>query len=110
MVVRRLTHLVLVFALVLVGCDGGDEPNQEPAPRPNILIILTDDQRIGTLDVMPVTRRIFSEGGTTFTDAFATTPQCCPSRASILSGLYAHNHGVADNSDAVNFTVTGDIS
>lgn len=63
--------------------------------RPNVLIIVTDDQRAsGTLEVMPQTRRWFQEGGVTFPHAFATTPLCCPSRASILTGQYAHNHGI----------------
>lgn len=103
MAFRRLPHAAVACCLVLAGCTGGSDPDQDPPPRPNILIILTDDQRIGTLDVLPVTRRIFAKGGTTFNNAYATTPQCCPSRASILSGQYAHNHGVADNSDAVDF-------
>jgi arylsulfatase A-like enzyme len=68
------------------------------ARRPNILIVLTDDQRLaGTMAVMPATRRWFGRGGTRYTHAFATTPLCCPSRASIFSGLYAHNHTVQNN-------------
>ena len=59
---------------------------------------MTDDQRAArTLSVMPSTRRFFARGGTLFTNAFATTPLCCPSRASTLSGRYAHNHGVTRN-------------
>lgn len=66
--------------------------------RPNVLLIVTDDQRAeGTLQVMPQTRRVFRRGGTEFTNAVATTPTCCPSRATIMSGLYAHNHGVFHN-------------
>jgi arylsulfatase A-like enzyme len=62
------------------------------------LIFVTDDQRgERTLSVMPQTRRFFARGGTLFANAFATTPLCCPSRASILSGRYAHNHGVTRN-------------
>jgi len=75
-----------------------------PPERPNILLILTDDQRArGTLAVMPKTRRIFQRAGTKYLNAVATTPVCCPSRASILSGRYAHNHGVTHNHAAGQF-------
>jgi arylsulfatase A-like enzyme len=68
---------------------------QTDEPRPNILIVVTDDQRAeGTLGVMPRTQRWFRDDGTRFVNALATTPTCCPSRASIMTGLYAHNHGV----------------
>lgn len=68
------------------------------AKQPNVLVIVTDDQRAdGTLDVMPATRQWFEQGGTTFSNAFATTPLCCPSRASLLTGNYAHNHRVLAN-------------
>lgn len=66
------------------------------ASSPNILIIVTDDQR-GGLSVMPSTRRWFADRGVRFPSAFVTTPLCCPSRASIFTGRYAHNHGVTDN-------------
>jgi arylsulfatase A-like enzyme len=70
-------------------------PSQDP---PNILVIITDDQRaVGSLGVMPDTRRWFVDGGRRYTNAFASTPLCCPSRASFLTGRYAHNHGVLDN-------------
>jgi arylsulfatase A-like enzyme len=66
--------------------------------RPNILIIMTDDQRArGTMKVLPHVRRWFGSGGTTFPNAFDTTPLCCPSRAATFSGRYAHNNGVHDN-------------
>ena len=79
---------------------------QDPLPpledeRPNILLIVTDDQRAtGTLGVMPETRRIFGRKGLHFPNAYATTPLCCPSRASILTGQYVHNHGLETNSDS----------
>lgn len=77
------------------------------AARPNVVIIVTDDQRIGTPeDVMPKTLRWFAEEGTTYTRAFVTTPLCCPSRASILTGRYAHNHGVQTNSQAERLAAT----
>ena len=72
----------------------------EPSRPPNVLLIVTDDQRADhTLSVMDDVRRHFASEGTTFTRAFATTPLCCPSRASIFTGRYAHNHGVVDNVD-----------
>ena len=65
--------------------------------RPNVLIVVTDDQRAGdTLEVMPATVDYFS-AGVTFPSAVATTPVCCPSRASIMTGRYAHNHKVRSN-------------
>ena len=64
---------------------------------PNILVIVTDDQRSGTLGVMPATNRFFFHGGRAFRPAFVTTPLCCPSRASIFTGLFAHNHGIKTN-------------
>lgn len=69
-----------------------------PALRPNVLVIMTDDQPVNnTMAMMPRTRHWFGQRGTTFTNAFATTPLCCPSRASIFTGRYAHNHGVKAN-------------
>jgi arylsulfatase A-like enzyme len=66
----------------------------EPPARPNVLVIVTDDQRVETMGVMRKTRRLFGREGVTYTNAFATTPLCCPARASIMSGRYAHNHGI----------------
>ena len=64
---------------------------------PNILVIVTDDQR-AQLTAMPKTRELFRDNGVTFSHAFASTPLCCPSRASLFTGRYAHNHGVFYNS------------
>ena len=66
------------------------------ATRPNILIVVTDDQR-GGLSVMPQTRIFFGDGGTRFSRAYVTSPLCCPSRATLMTGQYPHNHGVRGN-------------
>lgn len=73
------------------------------ARPPNVLFILTDDQRADALSLAghpylrtPNMDRIGREG-VWFRNAFCTTSLCSPSRASILSGLYAHVHGVRDN-------------
>ena len=57
-------------------------------------MIVTDDQPRGTLSAMPATRTLFARGGRAYPNAYVTTPLCCPSRASILTGRYAHNHGI----------------
>src|SRR5947207_14978806 len=71
--------------------------------RPNVVFVLTDDQRWYTISLnepsqvkTPNIDRLGKEG-VYFRNAFCTTPLCSPSRASILSGLYAHSHGVRDN-------------
>ncbi|HEX5809897.1 MAG TPA: sulfatase-like hydrolase/transferase, partial [Anaerolineales bacterium] len=56
--------------------------------RPNIIFILTDDQPVQTVDYMPTVKNVLAAGGVNFTNGFATTPLCCPSRVSILSGQY----------------------
>lgn len=92
---------VAVASPFVVAPTGRDVAAARHTGRPNVLIILTDDQRAsGTLGVMPETKRRFYGGGTRFTQAFATTPLCCPSRASIMTGRYAHNHRVRTNEDA----------
>jgi arylsulfatase A-like enzyme len=81
-------------------------PNPQPL-RPNILFILSDDQRWDTTDdthspvpgqnIMPGLRSELGGSGVEFVNAFMSTPLCCPSRSSILRGQYAHTTGVYTN-------------
>ena len=93
-----LASLLLVAPAMSEAANGA--PLERRTRRPNVLIFLTDDQRIGTLKHMPATRRLIGRKGVTYKNAFATTPLCCPSRASIMTGRYAHNHAVRNNSSA----------
>lgn len=97
---RQLIWRVLAVIAVLLptGAVMADKPART-APRPNILIIVTDDQRFDTQfeQVMPSTHQTFGDHGVRFPNGIVTTSLCCPSRASIFSGLYAHNHGVHTN-------------
>ena len=73
------------------------------SPPPNVLVILTDDQRWDAMSCAghpllktPNLDRLAAEGAR-FANMFVTTSLCSPSRASLLSGLYAHRHGVLNN-------------
>ncbi len=65
--------------------------------RPNIIFILTDDQSYRSLSYMPVMVSEFIPNSVNFELGFVTTPLCCPSRATILTGQYTHNHEVYTN-------------
>ena len=97
---RKLFLLIcLPSALMLSACDT-DYPTAPADEVPNILVIVTDDQPMsGSLRAMTATREHFVKEGTRWSNAFATTPSCCPSRASIFTGQYAHNHGVTSNNE-----------
>jgi arylsulfatase A-like enzyme len=99
-----------------------DRIGPDPLPlRPNIVFVLTDDQRWDTTDAthalpgqvaMPSVRGEVAAGGVEFTHGFATTPLCCPSRLSILSGQYAHTHGihVGENAEVADFDDSNTIA
>ncbi|MBV6640645.1 MAG: sulfatase [Cyclobacteriaceae bacterium] len=96
----------LIIALTSLGCDSVDKQ------KPNIIFILSDDHRwdaIGFKDhpflKTPHLDKM-AEGGVVFENAFVTTSLCSPSRASILTGLYTHNHGVVDNYHPVSADLT----
>jgi arylsulfatase A-like enzyme len=85
------------------GCGGGEDdgggepPNSRAGTPPNFVVVMTDDQDQASARRMPRVRRLLAERGTTFDNSFASLPLCCPSRATFVTGQYAHNHGVWDN-------------
>jgi len=90
-----MSTLLLSALLVLTSADA--------APRPNVLFILSDDYRWDYFSCLghplaktPHLDRLAAEGAR-FANCFATTSLCSPSRASMISGLYAHAHGVVNN-------------
>jgi arylsulfatase A-like enzyme len=107
---RLLSVAALLSAVVVavtsragVACEGSTFPAPMPSPaaasssRPNLVLIVTDDQRWDTLFAMPNVRHLLGDHGVTFSNAFVTTPVCCPARSSILTGEYSRNTGVLDN-------------
>ena len=92
--------LSLAAALGFTGAMLGPARGQarKPSKKPNVIVIMTDDQTVENLRVMKNVRRLLMRQGTTFDNSFVSFPLCCPSRATFLTGQYAHNHGVVGNS------------
>lgn len=98
-----MPHAVCV--LLLMALLGGSAASLAAATpqRPNILVVLVDDMRWDEFGAAghpvvatPSIDRLAREG-VRFTESFVTTPLCSPSRASLLTGRYAHAHGILDN-------------
>ncbi|HET9323728.1 MAG TPA: sulfatase [Gaiellaceae bacterium] len=65
--------------------------------RPNVLVLMTDDQTVESMRVMTNVNSLLAARGTTFVNNFASFPLCCPSRSTFITGQYAHNHTVMGN-------------
>jgi N-acetylglucosamine-6-sulfatase len=100
----RFVALALGALVALAGvgaslAGGTEEPRGPAAVRPNIVLVVTDDQTLASFNgrTMPYTTAAVAGAGTTFNEAVVTTPLCCPSRASLLTGQYGHNNGIVNN-------------
>jgi N-acetylglucosamine-6-sulfatase len=100
-----------VFLLFVAGCSGAETSGSATAQeeetaagagsateQPNIVFVLTDDLDYASAKKMPQITSLLVDQGTSFEEAFVSFPVCCPSRATILTGLYTHNNGVEGNS------------
>ena len=97
----RKLAVIGLLALGLCDASGSEGPASSSAGRPpNIVLILTDDQRWDTLEAMPVVTRELAGHGIVFSQAFVPNPLCCPSRVSILTGQHSHSTGVYLNGHA----------
>jgi N-acetylglucosamine-6-sulfatase len=83
-------RLALTVAFLLALAPAADA-------RPNIVVLMTDDQTLDSMSVLPKTRALIGGEGTTFTRSFVNYSLCCPSRSTLYTGQYAHNHGVITN-------------
>ena len=92
---------VALSVLLSMGLSGSMPTHAEAlTAKPNIVFILTDDMRKDDLKYMPKTRNLLQENGTSFRNAFVSDGLCCPSRATIMRGQYAHNTGVWSNRES----------
>ena len=98
----RALGIGLLVAILAAGAallaKAGPAPAQQAAggaDRPNIVVVITDDQTKAAFNgkTMPFTNRVVGKQGTELRDAVVSSPLCCPSRASFMTGQYTHNHG-----------------
>lgn len=87
--IRLLAALVLLVAL--------SSCTTPVNTAPNIVLILTDDQSLELTAFMPTLQNELVDKGVVFSDAYISTPLCCPARTSVLRGQYVHNHQVLSN-------------
>ena len=107
---KRITWAaaVLIVAFTSAACGGAKREGAAPSTstaavataRPNIVLILTDDMAPSDWLYMPKTNALIGDQGMRFPNFMVTVSLCCPSRASILRGQYAHNHGILTNGGA----------
>ncbi|MBV6391575.1 MAG: Choline-sulfatase [Anaerolineales bacterium] len=89
---KRIVNAIITLVL-LTGC-AAKNPFKD---SPNIILILADDMDLALMPYMERTNRLIGEQGATLDNYFVTTPICCPSRASMLRGQYAHNTDILQN-------------
>src|SRR5215210_5442978 len=105
---KHLVLLALVSMFVGLGMTASHAESSlaQTAPPfdptdPNIIFILTDDMRYDDFNAtyMPNTSSLLADKGMSFKNAFVSNPLCCPSRATIMRGQYAHNTEVWSNNN-----------
>jgi arylsulfatase A-like enzyme len=98
---RALAALGLLLPILLAAVTTGNvaPASSQAAARtqPNIIVVETDDQAEGMLQAMPTVESHIIDRGVRFENSFVNFPLCCPSRATFLTGQYAHNHRVLSN-------------
>jgi N-acetylglucosamine-6-sulfatase len=93
----RITIALGVAAALVAPTTAVAAAPSKPAQRPNVVVVMTDDQDFRSMGAMPKTRKLIGDRGTTFDQNIISYPLCCPSRATYYTGQYAHNHGVRWN-------------
>jgi len=92
-----MLRLGLTIAILGGGAIAAPPARSAVPGRPDIILIVTDDQRVGTLEWLPTVENYFVAHGIRYSRAMVPTAVCCPSRASLLTGEYSHTTGVWSN-------------
>ncbi len=98
-IVTGAAVVAAVSGLAPVAAQTSEEEQQAPSSKPNVLVIVADDQArsIFSRQLMPTVFEQIVDRGVLFDRAYVNTSQCCPSRAQIMTGLYGHHTGVDGN-------------
>jgi arylsulfatase A-like enzyme len=98
-----VTLCVALLALVAfaVRLGAATETRADGPPPPNVIVIVSDDQPTGMVKRMPALDH--AEGFTRFDSYYDNNPLCCPTRSTLLTGLYSHHTGIETNLVAENF-------
>ena len=91
-----LRLFLCVWLIIMVTLLGTPSASARPS-RPDIVLIVLDDQHVGTLHWMPTVANEIVRKGKLFKNAMVPTSVCCPSRASLLTGRYSHDTKVWGN-------------
>ena len=94
---RMRSWPALLVVVALAGYLVPPAAAARPAAKPNIVLILTDDEDVASHRFMPKTKALVEDQGVAFDNFFVSYAFCCPSRTSILRGQYAHNTQVVGN-------------
>src|SRR5438067_4994922 len=89
--------VVLTFVGATAAAGRNDDARAAAAPRPNVVVLETDDQTLAEMEVLPNVRHLIGDEGVTFDNNFDSFSLCCPSRATFLTGQYSHSNGVRSN-------------
>jgi arylsulfatase A-like enzyme len=87
----------LAAACLVTALLGGDPSRASHGGRPNVIFISTDDQTVRDMVALPHVQNLVGNAGASFSNSYVSYPLCCPSRATYLTGQYAHNHNVLGN-------------
>ncbi len=103
-----MKRIALAAAVLALAAGLASQPAAAAPSQPNIVVIQTDDQTYADIfatttgrakgaPIMPKTRALLGGNGVTFTRYYSSYPLSCPSRTTLLTGEYAHNHRVLAN-------------
>ncbi len=93
---KRTTGIAALCALLAPTIAATGSPAEAAGPA-NVVMVLVDDARLDDLATMPYVQSMIGNMGATFSQSYTPFPVCSPDRATLLTGQYAHNHGVLAN-------------